>query len=331
MTKNLKNVYFMKKPISIGGPSSFQIRFENKLRENGYKIIYANSKICKKNSVIFIIGRTKKIFWLLKNKIYGTKIILRLDGINDYSYHFKDGFLNFVKSRIINIIVNFIRCRLANHIVYQSLYVRKVWKTFGATKSGSSVIYNAVDLNEFYPTNKDSKLLNAKIVVVEGTVQGPLAVNALNAISFYKVDIYGSLQKEIKKKINEVRLKNLNFHGPVPRHMIPKVLIGKKIYLCLEINPACPNSVIEALASGVPVVGFDSGSLSELVGNAGIILKYTGGNADKMESPNCNKLNYAINKINKNYKKYSMLARARAKKLFSSNNQYEKYIQILKS
>ena len=150
--------------------------------------------------MIFIIGGTKKIFWLLKNKIYGTKIILRLDGINDYSYHFKDGFLNFVKSRIINIIVNFIRCRLANHIVYQSLYVRKVWKTFGATKSGSSVIYNAVDLNEFNPTNKDSKLLNAKIVVVEGTVQGPLAVNALNAISFYKVDIYGSLQKEIKKK-----------------------------------------------------------------------------------------------------------------------------------
>ena len=52
-------------------------------------------------------------------------------------------------------------------------------------------------------------------------------------------------------------------------------------------NKPCPNSVIEALASGVPVVGYNSGSLKELVGNAGIILPYTGGDPNKMEGPNC--------------------------------------------
>lgn len=330
MSVKITKVCFIKKPGPIGGPSSFQTRFQIKLKENGYNICYSEKKICDKSSVIFVIGGTKKIFWLLKNKLCGIPIILRLDGINDYSYHFRNGLKNFLRSRLINLVVNFTRLYIADHVVYQSLYVKEVWKNLGGAHIKSSIIYNAVDLKEFIPSKKRFKYKKARIVIVEGTVQGELASNAIKAIPNFHLDLYGLIEKNVKENIINSKLKNLSLHGVIPRKDIPKVFKGKKIYLCLEINPACPNSVIEALASGVPVVGFNSGSLKEIVGDAGIILPYTGGNPKKMEGPDCKNLNKALIKINDNYEKYSLLARSRAKKLFNLNDQYKKYIKLFK-
>ena len=89
--------------------------------------------------------------------------------------------------------------------------------------------------------------------------------------------------------------------------------------------------MIEALASGVPVVGYNSGSLKELVGEAGIILPYTGGDPDKMESPNCSNLNSALTQIKKNYNYYSDLARSRAEKLYDIDNQFKQYCALLEN
>jgi glycosyltransferase involved in cell wall biosynthesis len=329
MNKDKKKIYFPHKPGSIGGPSSFQKRFEMKLRENGYAIFYPKDNFEKVSSVIFVVGGTKKILWLIKNKIDGIKIVLRLDGINDYGFNFKNGVLNFIKCRLIHLITNFIRRKLADHVVYQSIYVKDVWSNYGNKSIKSSIIYNAVNLNEFFPVRKNNKLESLRVIVVEGTVQGELALEALNAITVTKIDVYGKVHIKIEKDMLSNQNKNVLFHGPIPLENIPKVFEGRKIYLCLEINPACPNSVIEALASGVPVVGYDSGSLTELVGNAGIVMPYIGGNSDKMEAPNCENLDSAILTISKNYEYYSDLARHRAKRFFSLNDQFIKYKEII--
>ena len=39
----------------------------------------------------------------------------------------------------------------------------------------------------------------------------------------------------------------------------------KYIFVSLEMNTACPNSVIEALNFGIPVLGYKSGSMEEIV------------------------------------------------------------------
>lgn len=330
MDKNIKKIHFPHRPGSIGGPSSFQKRFETKLRENGYIVLYSDDKI-ENSSAIFIVGGTRKILWLLKNKMNGTKIILRLDGINDYGFNFKNGFLNFIKSRLIHQITNFIRRKIANHVVYQSLYVKNVWDKYGNKLINSSIIYNAVSLDEFFPVRKNNKLENLRVIAVEGTVQGDLALEALKAITVTKIDVYGRVHAKIQKDILMHQNKNVYFHGPIPLKNIPKVFEGRKIYLCLEINPACPNSVIEALASGVPVIGYDSGSLSELVGNAGVIMPYKGGNSSKMQAPNCESLNAAILTISKDYEYYSNLARNRANKFFSLHDQFLRYKDIIEN
>ena len=307
MSIKKKYIYFIEKPRSIGGPSSFQSRFEKKLSEYGYNILYSNDKFYSNFSTLFIIGGTKKILWLIKNKLNGVRIIQRLDGINDYAFHFKDGLFKFLKSRAMYFLMNFIRCVLADHVVYQSKYVKNLWKQFGG------------------------KNLKFSIIAVEGEVQGELALNALISISSFKIDVYGNINKKLQNTLLLNKVKNVILRGPIPRKNIPKVFFGKKIYLCLEINPACPNSVIEALASGVPVVGYNSGSLKELVGNAGIILPYTGGDPNKMEGPDCSNLNSALTQIKKNYNYYSDLARSRAEKLYNIDNQFKQYSALLKN
>ncbi|WP_424947988.1 glycosyltransferase [Candidatus Spongiihabitans sp.] len=37
------------------------------------------------------------------------------------------------------------------------------------------------------------------------------------------------------------------------------------VFLFSQVNPPCPNAVLEAVATGLPVVSFDSGSAAELL------------------------------------------------------------------
>ncbi len=326
MTK--KRIYFPHRP-TTGGPSSFQTRLESKLCKNGYIVLYADEEFKMKSSVIMVVNGTKKIFWLIKSKIFGVKIIHRLDGVYTYSFNLKSGIKNFIKYRLILKLINFIRYWLADHIIYQSLYIKNSWEEYAGIKKKNTIIYNAVNLDEFYPIGKESSILDLKVVAVEGTVQGELAMKALHSLTGYHFDIYGNLGTEIRNNIHSFQNKKIIFHGSIPRENIYKVFIGRKIYLCLEINPACPNSVIEALASGVPVVGYNSGSLLELVGDAGIILPYNGGNPNKFEAPDCNNLNLAIKKINENYNYYSKQARLRAEKFFNLDKQFTKFKEII--
>jgi len=323
-----KIIYFPHRP-TTGGPSSFQARLESKLCKNGYAVSYADEEFKMKSSVIIVVNGTKKILWLIKCKIYGVKIIHRLDGVYTYSFNLKSGIKNFIKYRLILKLINFIRCWLADHIVYQSLYIKNSWEEFAGIKKKNTIIYNAVNLDEFYPIGKKTNILDLKVVAVEGSVQGELAVKALQSLAGYHVDVYGDLGKEIQDNIDNFQNEKIIFHGSIPRENISKVFIGRKIYLCLEINPACPNSVIESLASGVPVVGYNSGSLLELVGDAGIILPYNGGDPNKFEAPDCKDLNLAIKKINENYNYYSDQARLRAEKFFNLEKQFTKYKEII--
>jgi glycosyltransferase involved in cell wall biosynthesis len=46
-----------------------------------------------------------------------------------------------------------------------------------------------------------------------------------------------------------------------------------------DLNAACPNSVIEALACGTPVLGYDTGALPEMVPPKSGRIAHYGGNS----------------------------------------------------
>jgi glycosyltransferase involved in cell wall biosynthesis len=96
-----------------------------------------------------------------------------------------------------------------------------------------------------------------------------------------------------------------------------------------EINPPCPNSVIEALACGLPVVGFDTGSLSEIVrGDAGRVVPY-GGDEWKLQKPDMPALANATGEVFDEQDRFRTLARARAESFFDVEKMVDEYLKVL--
>jgi len=65
-------------------------------------------------------------------------------------------------------------------------------------------------------------------------------------------------------------LPNLRNLGVVDRERLPVVLRSCHALLTFSENEACPNHVLEGLASGLPVLYGDSGAMREVVGDCGL-------------------------------------------------------------
>ena len=217
-------IAFPHKPSPIGGPGSFQLLLEKKLLSENHTIIYAeeNTKI---PDVVLIVGGTRKLLWLIKLKINGTKVVHRLDGKNWQQSINSDGFYITCKSRVVNWLITGIKVFLADAIVYQSNFVFSIWNTTKKLHNNNYVIYNSVDIDEFRPVNKD---LNNNpiftIICVEGSVNGLPAVDILRSIKSFSVDVYGDVSKEIFTIFKQKPQNNINFKGPVSRTLIKEKL-----------------------------------------------------------------------------------------------------------
>jgi glycosyltransferase involved in cell wall biosynthesis len=87
--------------------------------------------------------------------------------------------------------------------------------------------------------------------------------------------------------------------------------------------------VIEALACGLPVIGFDTGSLAELVqGDAGRLALY-GANEWKLEQPDVPALVDPAIEILQNQTLFRKSAREQAEAAFGVDKMVDEYSQVL--
>ena len=316
-------------PPGSGGPGSFQVRFENELKKKDFKVIYSGSK--ETPNLIFVVGGTRRILWLLKCKINRIPIVYRLDGIN--WLHRKSKSNKTIKSFLLaeraNFNIKLIHAFLADHIVYQSQFVKEWWEHKGwRRRKEYSIIYNGVDQSFFVPRS-DSLAKKPTLICLEGSLDySPYAIELINQLySRVSLDfnVYGGIRfaKEKKKLLDKV-----NYLGRADPEDLPSIY-QNGIYLSLDVNAACPNTVIESLSCGSPVVGFQTGSLNELVSEeAGIIVPY-GGDAWKLDFPDVDALVTAIEAITLDYKQYSLNARRIAEEKYSIDDMMDKYLNIL--
>ena len=97
----------------------------------------------------------------------------------------------------------------------------------------------------------------------------------------------------------------------------------------MDVNPACPNAVAEALASGAPVIGFDTGAVKELVGEqAGCIVPF-GGNPWKGDPPDFSALLNAYEQVAGDFGAYSRAARLRAESHYGIDQMVDAYIAVI--
>ena len=134
--------------------------------------------------------------------------------------------------------------------------------------------------------------------------------------------------RTLKDLIHEDDSFLVNWLGVIPHEQIPDLDRSAHLFFTAEINAACPNSVVEALACGLPVVGYATGSIPELVGDDGGAVEPYGSDHWKLEVPDSEAISYRFcTYVLANLPQFQRSARNRAEDLFGLDQMVEAYRQ----
>jgi glycosyltransferase involved in cell wall biosynthesis len=187
------------------------------------------------------------------------------------------------------------------------------------------------------------------MLLLEGSLVGGLNSGLFHAVSVaekvsakypLEVIVAGTVDEATQRKIfaqggvlaagdNGKHRLFVKFLGTVPRAEIPRLARSSHLMFCAEVNPPCPNSVIEALACGLPVIGYDTGSLRELVGGeAGCVTPY-GANPWKLETPDAERPASSAGEMLGKQDQFRAAARRRAEDQFGLDQMVDSYLKVL--
>lgn len=323
-----------------GGPSSFQMKLTTCLEEKGIEVHF--DPVRKDVEAILVVGGSRHLAQLDSAKKRGIRIVQRLDGMNWLHKKTNTGLKHFLRAEWNNHVLSTIRRRYADFIIYQSDFTRTWWdEVYSTAPVEDTVIHNGVDLAMFTPTGCGTPPADTiRIMVVEGSLYGGHERDLLNAVGFAKglADLSGNqVELVIASRAPRSMLSTLPLYsnlairwlGIVPLTAIPELDRSAHMLFPAEINAACPNTVIEAMACGLPVVSFATGSLPELVeGNAGRIVPY-GADHWNLEAPDFDALCKAGLEVFNDQVKFRSAARKRAETHFDMHSMAQKYLDVL--
>ncbi len=291
---------------------------------------------------VLVIGGTRQLVALRQARKRGIRVVQRLDGMNWLQRKTHTGLRHWLRAESGNWLLGYVRARLASRIVYQSHFVQDWWESsFGQPEAAARVIYNGVDLKMFNPRGKEKPPEgHVRILMVEGNLQGGYELGLESGVALaeavaksqgkqVQLAIAGQVDQRLKEKWNQNSKVDIDWIGVVPNQQIPALNRGAHMLYSADINAACPNSVIEALACGLPVVAFDTGALKELATpEAGRVVPY-GGDPWKLESPDIRALARAAGEILNTQKTLRAGARRLAETVFGLDAMVDAYIQVL--
>lgn len=319
-------------PPHCGGPATFQTWMEQSLKAKGWRVAYPEDDVSP--DAILVVGGTRRLWWLAKHKKRNVPIILRLDGFDWQYRHAPCPWSLKLRIAISERLTRVIRDRFASAVVYQSRFIRDCWYRLGGrAPCREHVIYNATDCRAYEPRLRAGP---RRLVCIEGDIVPVDAYLTPVEVLSRRLHDEGLVSEtivcgRIRNERFRERLRScpsLSYRGVVPREEIPDIL-QNSIYLPLEICPPCPNAVIEALACGAPVIGFDTGALRELVPEtAGKLVPY-GTDPWKLEQPDTDALVEAARAVLTDWAAYSRGARRVAEERFHVDQMTSAYMEVL--
>ena len=307
----------------MGGMTSFRLKFEAGLKARAVNVTHNPDEATE--SVLVIAG-TRNLLPLWRAKRRGLRVVQRLDGINWVHRKKNTGLKHFLRAEYGNWILSFIRSRIATHILYQSEFSHRWWDDwYGKPNIPFSVVHNGIDLKIYNPDGvSDLPKDKFRVLIVEGNLGGGYDMGLENAIQLtetlaeqyhlpVELMVVGKISEEHKASVQARSRISIQWAGAVPREQIPQMDRSAHLLFSADINAACPNSVIEAMACGLPVVGFDTGALNELVvGDSGRLVAY-GGDVWKLDRPDIAALAKAAAEILNDQNHFRHAARASGK------------------
>lgn len=315
--------------------ASFRLKFEQGLRARGVDVTY---DLSANADAILVIAGTRFLPDLWRARRRGIRVVQRLDGINWVQRVRWTGARYHIRAEYGNAMLALIRACFADHVIYQSQFIRKWWEDwYDVARVPASVIINGVDLQTYTPDGPHERPTHRfRMLLLEGSLAGGLNSGLFHAVSLAeKLSVKFPMEVVVAGKVDDVTQRNLQskvpvkFLGTISREQIPTLARSCHLMYCAEVNPPCPNSVIESLACGLPVVGFDSGALKELVTeDAGSIVPY-GGNPWKLEMPDISALAVSAEDVLTKQDQFRAAARTRAESAFGLDQMVESYLKVL--
>ncbi|MCI0520569.1 MAG: glycosyltransferase family 4 protein [Chloroflexi bacterium] len=317
---------------------SFQRKLEAGLRERGIPVSYDPGEACR---AALVIGGTRQLGALGRLRRRGVRIVQRLDGMNWMHRLRRTGLRHYVRAEYGNLLLAFIRARLAHRLVYQSRFSQAWWERVrGPSPLPSSVVLNGVDLTRFTPQGEHERPADRyRLLLVEGSLLGgydqgletavALAEAMRQRLPALELMVAGRTDAETRRRWEGSLAFPIHWAGVVPAEDIPQLDRSAHLLFSADIHPACPNAAIEALACGLPVVAFDTGALPELVGgDAGRVVPY-GGDAWRLQPADIPALAEAGLEILAGGERFRRGARQRAEQAFDLNRMVEGYVNSL--
>lgn len=324
----------------LGGMVSFQARLVAGLERCGVETSYdLGDPRC---AAVLIIGGTRQVGAVWQARRRGVRIVQRLNGMNWIHRRKPTTLRYFLRAEFNNFLLAFIRRWLTHRIIYQSHFSQKWWeRVYGPAPAPTRVTYNGVDLETFSPAGEQARPNGTlRVLLVEGHLGGgydPGLENAVRLVERLRSnhhlpvrlqvvgDVPASLQANVQAQLPGV----IDWQGVLRREQIPTVDRSAHLLFSADLNAACPNAVIEAMACGLPVAAFDTGALAELVtSGAGRVVPY-GSDHWKLEDPVVAPLAAAAAEILNENDRFRVAARARAEAAFGLDQMVTEYMQVL--
>ena len=257
--KNKTNVFVSIYPTNKGGGSnSFAYNIKNWFANNKekYNQVY---NICKADKAIIIADKID-IKILEKAKKRACFIIHRLDEhveSNEDDYRRK----KHAKLKKINI--------FANATVYQSNFVYNNMHPYLEYPERAEIILNGADTAEFYPSEKPGNYIGH---VTWGVGSKKRMDIVYETIKKHPNEQFLLIGNHSRSNFDFASLSNVRCIGQVKRQELLYFLHQMKFLFFPSENDPCPNTVIEAIISGVPVCFNPLGGTKEIVKDCGLPL-----------------------------------------------------------
>ncbi len=236
----------------VAGPLVFSKRLFERLEAMGVRIVERNQK----PDVYFAIISYNR--WLAPR---GAKNVLRLDGIYWNGNDPKD----IAKNKAI-----FKSARHADGVVFQSDFCLRCCTAQGVTPNSHTVIFNGIDqaaIAAIEPADLDHA--PAMVACAEWRVtKRPQSI----CRGFLAADVPHTLYMIGPKPDDAIEHERIVWTGPLaPTESLAITRAATHAIHLAKFDP-CPNTVVEQLSCGLPVLHTANGGTPELVGDRGVMM-----------------------------------------------------------
>lgn len=215
-------------------------------------------------------------------------------------------------------------------------------KYLGKRKGRTEVLFNAVDLNRFYPVSSKEKreyttfLLTGKIdnhlyyrldvTLKSFALAQAKGLNGMLRISGWIAD--GALH-QMMDLVGELGIADrVVCTGAYSQEEAPSVYQSSDVYVMLKHNDPCPNTVLEAMACGLPVLYSQSGGVPELVPSGAGIGISVRQSFNETCVPEIKDIASAMLEICENVEEFGEVARSRAEEAFGLDKWIRRHKEV---